>query len=63
MTEEEHMLAAAELRGRIREWQEARDLRPSEVAQILREMIAYFGPAKNLSPHPDKHGKEDQSNG
>lgn len=39
-------LVAAELRGRIREWQDAHDLRPSEVAAILDGMVAYFSPTK-----------------
>lgn len=34
---------SAELHGRIREWQDAHDLRPSEVAAILDGMAAYFG--------------------
>lgn len=44
MTDEARRLAVAELKGRIREWQEARDIRPSEVASILRELAEYFGP-------------------
>ena len=37
-------LAIADLKGRIREWQEAYDFRPSEVAAILRDLANYFGP-------------------
>jgi hypothetical protein len=44
MTDEERKAAIAEMKGRIREWQEARDLRPSEVAAILRELADYFNP-------------------
>jgi hypothetical protein len=37
-------LVVADLKGRIREWQEAYDMRPSEVKAILLELAIYFGP-------------------